>query len=176
MQMLKKLLSPEKKYYLELDEAKESEAVQTVAKAAEKTTEAVKEKAQEVVQSEPVQSVVKTAGAAIDTAQEKVASAKAELAPAKKNGKAPSPEAQEQLAKPAKSTPQNAGASSFDPPFWVAAMNNTNNKTTDSNGVVEGETFAENNLMPVLTKYRRRPGGSLNRFKDMAKSAKTPKR
>ena len=71
---------------------------------------------------------------------------------------------------------ENAGASSFEPPFWVAAMNNTNNKAANGSVAAEGETFAENNLLPVITKYRRRPGGSLKQFKEMAKNAKTPKR
>lgn len=200
MQILKKIFSifsSDNKYYLELkEEVQDSEVVQTAVKTAEKTAAAAKETAQEVVQSEPVQKAIETAGDALDTAQEKVASAigteskPSESKPAKdnkpaaKNGKVASAKAKQgdvakaekQETKPAKSAAQNAGASSFDPPFWVAAMNNTNNKSANGNGIVEGETFAENNLMPVATKYRRRPGGSLDKFKDMAKTAKTPRR
>ena len=194
MQMLKKLFSSENKYYLELkEEIEDSEVVQTAIKTAEKTAEVVKEKAQDVAKSEPVQSAVKTAGEVVETAQEKVASAisteekpnkAGEVKPvetvegkAKSNGKAAAPKEVkkegEQEAKPAQA---NSGASSFDPPFWVAAMNNTNNNKANSNGRVAEQTFAPENLLPITTKYRRRPGGSLDKFKDMAKSAKTPKR
>jgi len=203
MQMLKKLFNSDKKYYLELDELKDSEVVQTAVKAASKTAQVVKEKAQEVAESQPVQDAVQTASEVVDVAQDKVASAiateekpsKQEVKPAKateaknskskaaKNGKAAakvdqasSNEDSKQEAKPAKAEVKNSGASSFEPPFWVAAMNNTNNKASNGNGVVEGETFAEDNLMPIATKYRRRPGGSLDKFKDMAKSVKTSKR
>ncbi|MEO1672452.1 MAG: hypothetical protein AAFR77_17040, partial [Cyanobacteria bacterium J06631_2] len=180
------LFSSENKYYLELDEIKDSEVVQTAVKTAEKTTQVVKEKAQEIAKSEPVQEVVSTACEAVGNAQDKLSSAittdeadtkkpaqKSVKGKAAKNGKVAAPTEKEQ--KP-KATPQNSGASSFDPPFWVAAMNNTNKKATDSNGQVSEGTFATDNLMPTMTKYRRRPGGSLDKFKDMAKTAKTPRR
>ena len=184
MQMLKKLFNSENKYYLELDEITESEAVQTAVQTAAKTTQVVKEKAQEIAKSEPVQQAVSTASEAVENTQEQLAGAiatdKADTkkpakskAKAAKNGKvAKSTDKQEKSP----ATPQDAGASSFDPPFWVAAMNNTNKKTTDSNGQLADGTFATDNLMPTITKYRRRPGGSLNKFKDMAKAANTPKR
>ena len=204
MQMLKKLFNSDSKYYLELDELKESEVVQNAVKTAEKTAQVVKEKATEVAQSEPVKEAVKTASGVVDAAQDKVASAiateekpkqeseeakpsqkEAVKAPSAKNGKvkgvkaksdkADQPIAKDEEAQAAKTAVKDSGASSFDPPFWVAAMNNTN-KPTNDNGVMAGETFAEDNLMPIVTKYRRRPGGSLDKFKDMAKSAKTPRR
>ena len=198
MQMLKKLFNSNSKYYLELDELKESEVVQTAVKTAEKTAQVVKEKATEVAQSEPIQEAVKTASGVVDAAQDKVTSAiateekpKQESAKAKssekqavkakpaksdkaKSDKANQPVAKDEEAQAAKTAVKDSGASSFDPPFWVAAMNNTN-KPTNDNGVMAGETFAEDNLMPIITKYRRRPGGSLDKFKDMAKSAKTPR-
>jgi len=200
MQMLKKLFNSDSKYYLELDELKESEAVQTAVKTAEKTAQVVKEKAAEVAQSEPVKEAAKTVSEVVDTAQDKVTSAistatpetaksdrpsqkQAVKAKSAKNGKAKSANAKKsedaegkEEAQPAKAAVQNSGASSFDPPFWVAAMNNTNKPAADSNGIVAGETFAEDNLMPLATTYRRRPGGSLDKFKDMAKSAKTPRK
>lgn len=205
MQMLKKIFSSDNKYYLELkDEVENSEVVQTAVKTAEKTAEAVKEKAQAVAKSEPVQSAVKTAGEAVETAQDKVASAIAteekpsEVKPAKQaegkakqkgadkstkadkakqNGKAGAPQAAEKEGqKEAKPTVENSGASSFDPPFWVAAMNNTNKNSANGNAQAVEQTFATDNLLPIANKYRRRPGGSLDKFKDMAKSAKTPKR
>ncbi|MEO0012797.1 MAG: hypothetical protein RLZZ535_1186 [Cyanobacteriota bacterium] len=186
MQMLKKIFNSNNKYYLELDELKDSEVVQTALKTAEKATELVKEKAVEIAKSEPVQEVVKTAEEAVETAQNKLESAiatqgkpaqtkstKATTAKGKtsKNSKV----AESQAAKKEiKATPQN-GASSFDPPFWVAAMKNTN--STNSNGQMAEATFAaSDNLMPITTKYRRRPGGSLAKFRAMAKTAKTPRK
>lgn len=189
MQMLKKIFNSNNKYYLELDELKDSEVVQTALKTAEKATEVVKEKAVEIAKSEPVQEVVKTAEEAVETAQNKLESAiatkskptqtkstkatKATTAKGKasKNSKV----AESQAAKKeVKATPQN-GASSFDPPCWVAAMSKTN--STNSNGQMAEATFAaSDNLMPITTKYRRRPGGSLAKFRAMAKTAKTPRK
>ena len=192
MQMLKKIFSSENKYYLELkEEIEDSEVIQTAVKTAEKTAEVVKEKVQEVAESKPVQSAIETAGEVVETAQDKVASAistdekpnkvkevkstETAQSKAKSNGAAAETTEKEkkQEAKPARA---NSGASSDEPPFWVAAMNNTNKNKTNSNGQVAEQTFAPENLLPVATKYRRRPGGSLDKFKDMAKSAKTPKR
>ena len=191
MQMLKKLFNSDSKYYLQLDEARDSEVVKT----AKETTKAVKEKVAEVSQSVPVQEAVKTAGKVVETAQDKIASVIPESASensteeksskkksvevssvqnkSAKNGKVAESEGSKKAAKAA---PQNSGASSYDPPFWVAAMSNTNNGKTNSNGQVAEQTFASDNLMPTITKYRRRPGGSLAKFKDMAKIAKTPRK
>ena len=206
MQMLKKLFSSNKYYLELKEEIEDLEVVQTAIKTAEKTAEVVKEKAQDVAKSEPVQSAVKTAGEVAEAAQDKVASAiatddksnkskkvkstetaedkakgaKAVEDKAKSNGKA-APKATEKEGekegeKEAKPARTNSGASSDEPPFWVAAMNNTNKNKTNSNGQVAEQTFAPENLLPIATKYRRRPGGSLDKFKDMAKSAKTPRR
>ena len=199
MQMLKKLFNSDKKFYLELDEIKESEVVQTAVKTASKAADVVKETASDVASSQPVQQAVTKAKDILDDEQDtaEVKSDKAEAksqpkqvkaepeAKSKQNQKAQAkPEAKsKQNGKQAdtqeteKSAPtlENSGASSFDPPFWVAAMYNNNDSNKDSNGRVAEETFATDNLMPIITKYRRRPGGSLNKFKDMAKQAKTPK-
>ena len=72
-------------------------------------------------------------------------------------------------------SPQDAGASSFDPPFWVAAMYKNSSTNVNSDGTQAQQTFATDNLMPIITNTRRRPGPSLNKFKDMANKAKTPK-
>jgi hypothetical protein len=191
MQMLKKIFNSNNKYYLELDELKDSEVVQTALKTAEKATEVVKEKAVEIAKSEPVQEVVKTAGEAVETAQDKLGTAIVENKPAQaksskatkaniakgkasKNSKVAKSQAVKAVKKEVKAAPQN-GASSFEPPFWVAAMNNTN--STNSNGQMAEATFAASDkLMPITTKYRRRPGGSLAKFRDMAKTAKTPRK
>ncbi len=177
MQMLKKIFNSNNKYYLELDELKDSEVVQTALKTAEKATETVKEKAVKIAQSEPVQEAIKTAGEAVETTQDKLASAIATeeksiatKGKASKNGKV----TESKTAKAQPNPAQQNGASSFEPPFWVAAMNNTN--TSNSNGQAKEATFASDNLMPTITKYRRRPGASLAKFKDMAKMAKTPRK
>ncbi|MGF1590573.1 MAG: hypothetical protein ACFCU7_15300 [Pleurocapsa sp.] len=189
MQMLKKLFNSDSKYYLELDEIKESEVVQTAVKTAEKAAEVVKEKASEVAKSQPVQEVVKTAAEVqdklsstlteekpVETKSAKSVKSKAKVK-TKSNKSQPNGSVAESTAESEETTPnlKNSGASSFDPPFWVAAMYNNNGSATNSNGKMSEATFATDNLMPTVTKYRRRPGGSLNKFKDMAKQAKTPK-
>ena len=192
MQMLKKLFNSNSKFYLELDEIKDSEVVQTAVKTASKAADTVKEKASDVadtaqdklasaVGTEEKPAEVKSTEAETKAKAETTAKAKTKAktksseekkAPAieskaSKNGKADAP----QEATPAST---NTGASSYEPPFWVAAMSNTNN-STNSNGRVAEQTFATDNLMPTPTKFRRRPGGSLDKFKNMAKQAKTPK-
>ena len=205
MQMLKKLFNSDKKYYLELDEIKDSEVVQSAVKTAEKAADVVKEKTSEVASSQPVQNVVEAATEAAEVAQEKLASvvttdekpskttqssetkqttveAKPEAnAKVKANGSGKVRQngktAKKAADKPQKTQPsvEKSGASSDDPPFWVAAM--YNNSSNNANGNAQGaeQTFAPDNLMPTISKYRRRPGGSLSKFKDMARQAKTPR-
>ena len=185
MQNLKNLFNSDKKYYLELGDVKDSQVVQNVTKAATEVADTVKEKAAEVAKSEPVKEAIEKAAEVAESAQEQVASITTEEKPAeakavkakakaksKQNGKAAKTtvEAQKTKATPTK----NSGASSFEPPFWVAAMYN-NNGSTKSNGRVAEQTFATDNLMPTVTNYRRRPGSSLAKFKDMARKARTPK-
>ena len=217
MQMLKKLFNSDKKYYLELDEVKDSEVVQSAVKTAEKAADVVKEKTAEVAKSQPVQNAVETATEAVEAAQDKLASvvsteekssqpeakssetkqttakakssetkqattkAKSEAnakvkanGKAKQNGKASKKTAGKSQNKQAQSNIKNSGASSYDPPFWVAAMYN-NNSSANGNGQAAEQTFAPDNLMPTVSKYRRRPGGSLAKFKNMARQAKTPR-
>ncbi|HEY9771179.1 MAG TPA: hypothetical protein V6C71_22245 [Coleofasciculaceae cyanobacterium] len=191
MQMLKKLFNSNSKYYLELDEIKESEVVQTAVKTAEKAVEVVKEKASEVANSEPVKEAVKTAGEVQDKLSSGIteekpaetksaksakpkATAKTKSNKSKQNGRVAESSEETKETKKTAPTLEKAGASSFEQPFWVAAMYN-NSSTTNSNGKVGEQTFATDNLMPTMTKYRRRPGGSLNQFKAMAKQAKSRK-
>lgn len=190
MQMLKKLFKSNSKFHLELDEIKDSEVVQTAVETASKAADAVKEKASEVASSQPVKEAVKATTDVAESAQDKLASAlgtekkpteaKESTAKAKpkEDKKAPVKESTaSKNGKATESTPDstNTGASSYEPPFWVAAMYNTNNGAANNNGQVAEQTFATDNLMPTPTKFRRRPGGSLDKFKDMAKQAKTPK-
>ena len=212
MQMLKKLFNSDKKYYLELDEIKDSDVVQTAVKTAGKAADVVKDKASEVANSQPVQNAVETATEAAGVAQDKIASvintdeqpgdtkstkteqvsakttskqdkeSKSEAktknkttAKAKQNGKAVQGPANKSSNKEAQPQQQNSGASSYDPPFWVAAMYKNNGSAANSNGQEAEQTFAPDHLMPIVTRYRRRPGGSLSKFKNMAKQARTPK-
>jgi hypothetical protein len=199
MQMLKKLFSSDKKYYLELDEIKDSEIVQSAVKTAEKAVDVVKDKVADVANSQPVQDAVKTATEVADVAQDKLASvvttetnqtpikanskqnnktkakANTKATKAKQNGKVAPASATKSNEKKTQPSLKDSGASSFDPPFWVAAMYNNNGSGTNSDGQMAEQTFATDNLMPTVTKYRRRPGGSLSKFRDMAKQAKTPR-
>ena len=181
MQMLKKIFNSDSKYYLELpDEIEEAKPVQAVVKTAEKAVDVVQNKAQEVLDSKPVEKAVETAEQAKEEAQDKVQAvsktvtqpADKKKATAKKKG---SPKSEAKPQAKATPSPKDAGASSFDPPFWVAAMYNNSTTTVNSDGTQAEQTFATENLMPVVTKYRRTPGPSLNKFRDMAKQAKTPK-
>ena len=194
MQMLKKLFNSENKFFLELEELKESEAVQTAVETTKKVASAAKETASDVVDAaqDKLQSAIATEE---KPAESKVKTPeKSDKSEAKVKAKGKSKESQDKVKAKGKSkeseakaeqngtaqdseakTVENTGASSYDPPFWVAAMYNNNSSKENGNGRVAEQTFAPENLMPVATKYRRRPGGSLNKFKDMAKQAKTPK-
>ena len=186
-------------FYLELDE---NEVVQDVAETATKVKETAQEKVAEIKESKVVKNAVATASDVVETAQEKVAEIKeskvvknavestseaAETARQKvsavatteekatTNGKSKAKKSQKAEPKsekqaPAAAKPANSGASSFDPPFWVKAMYNNNGSNGSSQQ--SEQTFATDYLMPTVTKYRRRPGPSLDKFKDMAKKSR----
>ncbi|MCC0177263.1 hypothetical protein I4641_09770 [Waterburya agarophytonicola K14] len=181
MQMLKKIFNSDSKYYLELDELGESKPVQAVVKTAEKAQDVVQEKATEILESKPVEQAVKTAEKAKNVVQDKVQSTtttetESKTKSSKKTSKKSQETKTEQPQQKAKSSPKSSGASSFEPPFWVAAMyNNKGSAGLNSDGTKAEQTFATDNLMPTVTKYRRRPGPSLNKFKDMASKARTPR-
>ena len=187
--MLKKIFNSDSKYYLELpDEIEESKPVQAVVKTAEKVSNVVQEKATEVLESKPAQQAAETAKKTKDVAQDKLESANKTAKKTKdvaqdklesasktetksnKEGEAKSNKEAQAKAKP---SPKDAGASSFDPPFWVAAMYKNNSTDANSDGTQAEQTFATDNLMPIINKSRRRPGPSLNKFKDMASKTKT---
>ena len=184
MQMLKKLFSSENKFFLELEELKESEAVQTAVETTKKVASTAKETASEVVEvaQDKLESAINTEEKPAETIkteakpkQDKAKPAKSEVSEAKDKPTLQDKAEQNGTAQNSEATVGNTGASSYDPPFWVAAMyNNNSSKETESNGRAE-QTFAPENLMPIATKFRRRPGGSLDKFKDMAKQANTPK-
>ena len=187
MEMLKKLFNSKSKYYLELDDTQNPQPVPTAVKTSNKVANAAQEKVAELQNSKPVQEAEKTANKVIDAAQEKLQSATTvESKPAakkattkvesSKNGKQPSKKGAKDATPATQAQPitslKNSGASSYEPPFWVAAMYNNNGSANNSNGSRAEQTFATDNLMPTITKYRRRPGPSLNKFKDMASKTK----
>lgn len=161
MQMLNKLFKSDSKYYLELDESN-SEVVQPAVKTAEKATTVVKEKVETAAKSEIVPEVPNT------TAQDEQ--------PAKDQAAKKDDIAASTVVEKNPQAASKSAVSSNEPPFWVAAMNNTSNSSSNDNDQPAEQTFARDNLMPTITTYRRRPGASLAKFKDMAKTAKTPRR
>lgn len=173
MQMLKKIFKSDKKYYLELEDSDVPQAVQQAVKTAEKVVDkvqdqagkvadAVQDQAAALIESQPAPKAITTAQEVVKTLEKPTATKKAQGKSVKKAASQP------KVATPAK----NSGASSFDPPFWVAAMYKNNTNQTNSDGTKAEQTFAPDNLMPTVTKYRRTAGPSLNKFKDMARQTK----
>ena len=187
MQMLKNIFNSEKKYFLELDDSKIPQPVKQAVKTAEKVADMAQNQAEKVadmaqnqaekvadivqdkVESKPVQKAVQNGKQAVDQAVAQVDDAKSKAKAVKKSVKKSASEAPK-TTKP--KTPQEAGASSYDPPFWVAAMYKNNTSKVNSDGTPAEQTFATDNLMPIATKSRRTPGPSLNKFKNMARQTK----
>ncbi|MGV2828619.1 hypothetical protein [Myxosarcina sp. GI1(2024)] len=166
--MIQKLFNFAKKkseYYLELDEDETLQDKITEAKEAvgDKLTEA-----KDVVVNK-VTSVAEDGEEQIDSARENVETAvkstkteegKLKLAADKNAQNAVQPSANNGANK-------DSGASLWEQPFWVKAMYEKN--SSNGKGATEPEsTFATNNLMPIPTNYRRRPGPSLDKYKAMA--------
>ena len=136
-----------KEYFLELDESKTSQP--EVAQTPESAEPAVEK---------PVEAV-KTLEAVPET---KPASAAAE------------PTHQQKTKKTSKQTtaPATSPAAKWEPPFWVKAMQEATQKKVEEKAHAE-MTFAGDNLLP-LSQPRRRPGPSLNTFRNLARQAKIP--
>ena len=158
----------------------ESEPLEKAAQTAGKAKDVVQEKIQNVVPDQlqdiiPDQLQSKTTEAKPEpetkSPEKKPQATSSKKVSQKSNEGAPKSKKQPQAKE--KSASQNSGASSYEPPFWVAAMYNNNSSGANSNGSQAEQTFATDNLMPIVTKYRRRPGPSLNKFKNMAKGTKT---
>lgn len=60
-------------------------------------------------------------------------------------------------------------------PAWVKAMDNTKKQQEETVEASTDNTFAGQYLMPIPNNSRRKPGPSLNMFKDMARQVKAPK-
>jgi hypothetical protein len=170
MQMLKKMFSSKGKYYLELDEIKDSQPVKNIAKTAKKTAKTAQKQVETIKDSQPVKEALETAKdklESITTTEEKPAKSK-------KSSKKTSKVATESQQPKQPASTKNSGASSFEQPFWVAAMYKNNGSSQGTTAGSE-KTFAPDHLMPTVTTSRRRPGPSLNMFKDMANKARTPR-
>ena len=160
-------------------EVLESKPAQQAAETAKKTKDVAQDKLESAnktakktkdVAQDKLESANKTAKKTKDVAQDKLESASKTETKSNKEGEAKSNKEAQAKAKP---SPKDAGASSFDPPFWVAAMYKNNSTDANSDGTQAEQTFATDNLMPIINKSRRRPGPSLNKFKDMASKTKT---
>ena len=84
-------------------------------------------------------------------------------------------EAQETTAPPAPSTPKYVV--SFDPPAWVSAIKNYSNDSAEGEGGENTPASTNNNyagkyVSNNIASARRRPGGSLNKFRDIASTMK----
>ncbi|RMF22232.1 MAG: hypothetical protein D6756_10975 [Cyanobacteria bacterium J083] len=164
--MLGKLFGGKKKseggFYLELDD-NEAPAEKTSQVATPTESPAV-EKA-----TEP-QAVTSTK----NPAGEKVAETDDQTIKKPKQKRQKSKKSTEKTAQVQQSQPPTTAgaASSWEPPFWVAALYK---KKNDSNGMGKSEqTFASQSMLP-LSMPRRRPGPSMNKFKDLASQIKLPK-
>ena len=170
--MLKKLFGSGQKndgFYLQLDQQETNKSTESSTSANDKAkVAAAPERKPEPAPAPEVKAT---------PAEEKESAPAPEIQPqttAKKSKQAKSKTQKQPKVTAAKAT--NFGASSFEPPFWVKAMyNNSGNDTNGINGQKTAQTFATDNLMPVITKARRRPGPSLDKFKDMASKTRAPR-
>ena len=164
--MIKKLFGGKSnEFFLEIDETGNNQT--TAIKEEAKQPEPVAETKEEAKQPEPV-AETKEEEKQPEPVQAK--SAKKSKKTSVKNNKKSTPTA------PAPSPTPSGSASSWEQPFWVKTM--YKNNSSNGNGKTAGgeQTFATDNLMPTPSTYRRRPGPSLNKFKEMARQAKTPRR
>ncbi len=138
-------------YFLELDE---SEGTQAVASAPAAPSKPVEE-----MQPEPVKT-------AQPVEEKKTEPVKAQSTKNKKTKK---------KSNQAPSVPSKVPE--WEQPAWVKAIKNySNNGKAESESESEsGMTFATQYLMPTPSNSRRRPGPSLNKFREMARQAKTPR-
>ena len=168
--MIKKLFGGKSnEFFLELDESDNNQATETKAEEKQPKPVAV---ATEEKQPEP-------AAVATEEKQPEAVEAKSAKKSKKTSIKNKKKTATKTAAAPStKPTPvSSSSSSSWDQPFWVKAMYNSSS-SNGSNGQVEGgqQTFATDNLLPTPSASRRRPGPSLNKFKEMARQAKIRRR
>ena len=162
--MLGKIFNRGKKndFYLEINETEETSS----------TVEETEAKVETATEVEKVTESAPSPEATVEAVEAKTASKPTKVKASKKTqkGKSSTSTKKETGSKPA--APVAASASSWEQPFWVKAM--YNNALSDSSQSKETETqptFAPNYLLSQSSS-RRRPGPSLNKFKDMARQKK----
>ena len=169
--MLKKLLSFGKKsngFYLELDETKDSQSSNGVAAPPPAAV------------AKPEPAPVAQPPVAVESKPEpaKVEAVKPEAVKTKSPSKKTSIKNRKKKSA-ATITPEVPTNSDTPAVESLSSDKAVEDGSKANNGkVVEPEAplnFATDYLMPTVTKYRRRPGGSLNKFKEMASQAKTPR-
>ena len=165
--MLGKIFNKGKKkeFYLSIDETQETvsavidETKETVAAATEAVTETVTKVTESL--SSPEEN-----GAAKTKSESKATTNKASK---KTQGKKSQTTASKQ--EPVKQ-PVASSASSWEEPFWVKAMyKNAGSNSESASGETSQKTFATDYLI-VQSSSRRRPGPSLNKFKEMVNKKK----
>lgn len=158
--MLGKLINfgKKNKFYLELDEdANLADQVEAVAtKVKEETKEVVEEVKQAVTESQAVQEIKSETKQITEEAKSKVATVAAK-------SKKPKPAPEKTPA------PAVIDTSYSDEPFWVKLMYKTGEQKEAEQSAEK--TFATDYLISK-PKSRRRPGGSLDKFKTMARQSK----
>jgi hypothetical protein len=170
--MLKKLFGGKSNngYYLQIDETEKSKPNESNGKA--KSSSPVVEETKQVksVAVEPEKKSDNTPNTSAKTekpAQTKAVNSNSTKKTSIKNKKTKQASKETITAPVAKST-----APSIDEtPFWVKAMYKSN---SNGNGAKENSTFATDYLLSNGTQSRHRPGGSMNKFLEMARQAKTP--
>lgn len=170
--ILDKLLSPFKKekFFLELKENTE-EVANKVGSVATK----VKDEAQQLVEdAKPaIDSAIKDVKSETKDKAQKVKSTVDEATPDSEEQKdekeltksSPAKVENKEAPKPQETSAPSVDTSYSDEPFWVKLMYETKEQKAAKNAE---KTFATDNLIS-RPKARRRPGGSLDKFKEMAR-------
>jgi hypothetical protein len=176
--MLNKLFGGKKSkdgFYVQLDEA--SEAKSNNSSNGKKAVTAVEEKpkAETVVvdrkksESAQVKAVVEDTKTTVEEAKNAIVETTKSAA---KNSKKKTSGKSKSKADTAPVAPVSKKVPEYEPPFWVKAMNANTSNGNGNGKVASVESFADNNLMPLPNRSRRRPGPSLNPFMDMARGVK----
>ncbi len=169
--MLGKILNlgKKKEFYLTLEETQETGS--TVAElptevAAETATEAPTEAPTEVAEA-PTEVTEVIESAPVPEAEAKPEPKSTKTKGSKKRAKAKSKVTAKPPSEKKPAAPAYSGASSWEEPFWVKAMYNSSGSNTGNGTDTESEkTFATDYLL-VQSSSRRRPGPSIDKFKNM---------
>lgn len=164
-------------FFLELDRSEDSQSKKTKTEKTETKKQALSETVTEAIDKaaeaiEPVTGAIKEAVTSDESAKKeetkksKKTATKNEKKKATKTATAPASTSSSQTS---------SNASSYDPPFWVKAMYN-NSSSSNGQAKEREQTFATDNLLPNPSRYRRRPGPSLDKFKEMARQTKSNSR